>query len=235
MPIYKLPEEPVFPPADLADKDGLLAVGGNLSPQRLLNAYASGIFPWYSSGQPILWWSPDPRMVLFPEKFRRHKNLRKIIDKKIFACSFDQDFVNVITHCSSVKREKQKSTWITEEMKDAYVKLHKVGYAHSVETYFKDELAGGLYGVSIGSMFFGESMFHLKTEASKVALWHLVDFCLNNGINVIDVQQNTSHLKSMGAELIRREKFLTLLEQNLTTASLTGDWQQLFNKNWINE
>ena len=230
MPIYQLPEEPLFPPADHADKDGLLAVGGDLSPQRLLNAYASGIFPWYSGGQPILWWSPDPRMVLYPEKFHRHKNLRRVIEKKTFAFSFDQEFENVITYCSSVKRENQKDTWITKEMKEAYTNLHKAGFAHSVETYFDGCLCGGLYGVSIGSMFFGESMFHLKTNASKVALWHLVNFCLLQGIKVIDVQQNTSHLKSMGAELVIRKNFLTLLEQNLSTASLTGDWQQYFDK-----
>jgi len=230
MPVYQLSEEPVFPPAELADKDGLLAVGGDLSPQRLLNAYASGIFPWYSSGQPILWWSPDPRMVLFPDNFRRHKNLRRLIDKKKFSHTFDNEFEQVIDYCSAVKRENQKGTWITEEMKEAYINLHNAGYAHSVETYYDGRLCGGLYGVSIGSMFFGESMFHLKTDASKVALWHLVDFCKNNGIRVIDVQQNTSHLKSMGAELISRKNFLTLLEQNLVTASLTGDWQQLLIK-----
>lgn len=226
MPVYQLSEESVFPPAELADKDGLLAVGGDLSPQRLLNAYASGIFPWYSIGQPILWWSPDPRMVLFPEKFHRHKNLSKIIDKKTFTYTFDQAFEQVIQYCSSVKRKKQRGTWITSEMKKAYIQLHEAGYAHSVETYFEGKLSGGLYGVSIGTMFFGESMFHLKTDASKVALWHLVDFCLKNGIKVIDVQQNTSHLKSMGAELISRKNFLTLLEHNLASASIIGNWQQ---------
>lgn len=226
MPIYQLPEEPVFPPAELADKEGLLAVGGDLSLQRLLNAYASGIFPWYSDGQPILWWSPDPRMVLFPEKFRRHKNLSRIIDKRIFTFSFDREFEKVIHYCSSVKREKQNDTWITNDMKEAYINLHHAGYAHSVETFADGKLSGGLYGVSIGAIFFGESMFHLKSDASKVALWHLVDFCLNNGIKAIDVQQNTSHLKSLGAELMSRKNFLTLLKQNLGSASLTGDWQQ---------
>ncbi len=230
MPVYQLPEEPVFPPAGLADKEGLLAVGGDLSLQRLLNAYASGIFPWYSSGQPILWWSPDPRMVMFPEKFRRHKNLSRVIEKKVFTFSFDQEFENVINYCSAVKRDKQKGTWITNEMKEAYINLHHAGYAHSVETYFEGKLSGGLYGVSIGSIFFGESMFHLATDASKVALWHLVDFCMNNSIKVIDVQQNTSHLKSLGAELMSRKNFLTLLEQNLTSGSLTGDWQKLSNQ-----
>ena len=231
MAVYQLPEEPIFPPADLADKDGLLAIGGDLHPKWLLKAYASGIFPWYSNGQPILWWSPDPRMVLFPGKFQRHKNLRRVIDKEIFTFSFDQEFKQVITHCSSVKRENQKGTWITDEMKNAYINLHEAGYAHSVETYSDGKLVGGLYGVSIGLIFFGESMFHLKSDASKVALWHLADFCLKNGIQIIDVQQNTSHLKSMGAELISRKKFLILLEQNLATASLTGNWQQYLNKN----
>ena len=229
MPIYNLIEEPVFPSAELADKEGLLAVGGDLKPQRLLNAYASGIFPWYSKGQPILWWSPDPRMILFPDKFRRHKNLRRIIDKEIFTFSFDQEFVKVITHCSTVNRQNQDSTWITEEMKEAYINLHKNGYAHSVETYSDGKLVGGLYGVSVGRMFFGESMFHLKSDASKVALWHLVDFCIKNGIQIIDVQQNTSHLKSMGAELISRKNFLTLLKENMSTVSLIGNWNAFSN------
>lgn len=227
MPVYHLPEEPVFPSAELADKEGLIAVGGDLSSQRLLNAYASGIFPWYSDGQPILWWSPDPRMVLFPGKFRRHKNLKRTLDKNIFTFSFDQEFEKVIDYCSSVRRAKQKGTWITDEMKEAYIHIYKAGFAHSVETYFEGKIVGGLYGISIGSMFFGESMFHLKNDASKVALWHLVDFALENGIKVIDVQQNTSHLKSMGAELISRKNFLTLLEQNLSSACLTGNWQHL--------
>ena len=227
MPVYQLSEEPIFPPPDLAESDGLLAIGGDLSTQRLLNAYASGIFPWYSEGQPILWWSPDPRMVLFPEKFRRHKNLQKVIDKKIFSFTFDQYFEKVINHCSAVKRAKQSSTWITEDMKKAYIRLHESGFAHSLETYAEGNLAGGLYGVSIGKVFYGESMFHLRTDASKVALWHLVDFCINNGIQLIDVQQNTSHLKSMGAELVSRKNFLTLLEENLSLPSITGNWQAL--------
>ena len=227
MPVYQLSEEPIFPSPDMAEKDGLLAIGGDLSLQRLLNAYASGIFPWYSSGQPIHWWSPDPRMVLIPENFRRHKNLKKVIEKRMFSYTFDQNFVEVIKHCSSVKRVKQSGTWITEEMQEAYINLHKAGYAHSVETFADGKLAGGLYGVSIGRVFYGESMFHLKTDASKVALWHLIDFCIKHGIKIIDVQQNTSHLKSMGAELVGRKNFLTLLKQNLSAPSLTGSWQCL--------
>jgi leucyl/phenylalanyl-tRNA--protein transferase len=230
MPVYKLPEEPVFPRPDLAEEDGLLAIGGDLSTGRLLNAYASGIFPWYSKGQPILWWSPDPRMVLFPKNFIRHKNLRRTVDKNVYTWSFDQHFKQVVEQCSRVKRKGQAGTWITDEMKDAYVHLHKLGFAHSVETYDQGKLAGGLYGVSLGSVFFGESMFHLKTDASKVALWHLVDFSIQRGIKLIDVQQDTTHLKSLGAETISREKFLVLLRQNLRTETLQGNWQKWNDK-----
>jgi leucyl/phenylalanyl-tRNA--protein transferase len=226
MPVYQLTNEPVFPRPSLAEEDGLLAIGGDLSVERLITAYASGIFPWYSEGQPILWWSPDPRLVLFPKKFRRHKNLRRVIEKNIFTCTFDQEFEQVIEHCSRVKRKGQAGTWITEEMKAAYIRLHKAGYAHSVEIYYQGKLAGGLYGVSLGSTFFGESMFHLKTDASKVALWHLVDFSLQHGIRLIDAQQNTGHMKSLGAEVIPREKFLFLLRQNLESDILHEDWQK---------
>jgi len=226
MPVYQLTNEPVFPRPSLAEEDGLLAIGGDLSVERLITAYASGIFPWYSEGHPILWWSPDPRLVLFPKKFRRHKNLRRVIEKNIFTCTFDQEFEQVIEHCSRVKRKGQAGTWITEEMKAAYIRLHKAGYAHSVEIYYQGKLAGGLYGVSLGSTFFGESMFHLKTDASKVALWHLVDFSLQHGIRLIDAQQNTGHMKSLGAEVIPREKFLFLLRQNLESDILHEDWQK---------
>ena len=227
MPVYQLPDEPAFPRPDLAEEDGLLAIGGDLSMERLIAAYASGIFPWYSEEQPILWWSPNPRMVLFPEKFRRHKNLRRMVEKKTFTCTFDQEFEKVIEQCSRVKREGQTGTWITKEMKEAYIRLHKAGFAHSVETYYQGKLAGGLYGVSLGGTFFGESMFHSKTDASKVALWHLVDFSLQHGIKLIDAQQNTEHMKSLGAETIPREKFLFLLRQNLGAVTLRGSWQNI--------
>jgi leucyl/phenylalanyl-tRNA--protein transferase len=231
MPVYQLPDEPVFPRPDLAEENGLLAIGGDLSIKRLITAYASGIFPWYSEGQPILWWSPDPRMVLFPDKFKRHKNLRRTVEKKTFTCTFDREFEQVIDHCSQVERKEQTGTWITEEMKKAYIALHKAGFAHSVEVYDQGELAGGLYGVSLGGVFFGESMFHLKTDASKVALWHLVDFSLQHKIKLIDAQQNTEHMKSLGAEIIPREKFLFLLRQNLEAVTLKGDWQKIQEAN----
>jgi len=224
MPVYQLIEEPIFPDPAMADPEGLLAIGGDLSPERLLTAYASGIFPWYSSGQPILWWSPDPRMILFPEKFLKHKNLRRLIEQNKFEVRLDSDFKQVIELCSRVSRKGQKDTWITDDMKKAYIKLHHLGYCHSVETYLDGKLAGGLYGISLGGIFFGESMFHLVTDASKVALWHLVDFCLQHGFDMIDVQQETSHLQSLGAEPVKRKKFIFLLNNSLKKQTIKGKW-----------
>ncbi|UBM61958.1 leucyl/phenylalanyl-tRNA--protein transferase [Candidatus Sulfidibacterium hydrothermale] len=215
MPVYQLPEEPVFPRPELAEPDGLLAVGGDLSPQRLLNAYASGIFPWYNEDSPILWWSPDPRLVLFPEEFKRHKNLRRLVQRGKFNVTINHDFQSVIKACSRVKRKNQTDTWITPEMQQAYIRLHELGFALSVECYLDEKLAGGLYGVVLGKVFFGESMFHTVTDASKVALWHLVDFLLKNHFKVIDVQQDTPHLRSLGARLIPRKEFLNLLKENI--------------------
>lgn len=215
MPVYQLPEEPVFPRPELAEPDGLLAVGGDLSPQRLLNAYASGIFPWYDEDSPILWWSPDPRLVLFPEEFKRHKNLRRLVQRGKFSVTINHDFQSVIKACSRVKRKNQTGTWITPEMQQAYIRLHELGFALSVECYLDEKLAGGLYGVVLGKVFFGESMFHTVTDASKVALWHLVDFLLKNHFKVIDVQQDTPHLRSLGARLIPRKEFLNLLKENI--------------------
>jgi len=227
MPVYHLIEEPYFPHPSVAERDGLLAFGGSLSPEWLLAAYAEGIFPWYSEGQPILWWSPDPRMVLFPEKFKRHKNLRRLVEQKKFEVRFDHDFSSVIELCSRVPRKGQTDTWITDDMKDAYKELHRLGYCHSVETYYNDELVGGLYGVSLGGTFFGESMFHLVTDASKVALWHLVDFCLLHQFDMIDVQQETSHLKSMGAIPLPRNDFLALLEKSMEKPTQKGKWSSV--------
>ena len=217
MPVYQLPEEPVFPRPELAEPDGLLAVGGDLSPQRLLNAYASGIFPWYNEDSPILWWSPDPRLVLFPEEFKRHKNLRRLVQRGKFSVTINHDFQSVIKACSRVKRKNQTGTWITPEMQQAYIRLHELGFALSVECYLDEKLVGGLYGVVLGKVFFGESMFHTVTDASKVALWYLVDFLLKNHFKVIDVQQDTPHLRSLGARLIPRKEFLNLLKENIRT------------------
>ena len=213
MPVFQLPEEIVFPKPELAEPDGLLAVGGDLSPERLLTAYAHGIFPWYSQGQPVLWWSPDPRLVLFPEEFKRHKNLRRLVKSGKFSVTLDADFESVIEACSRVERPGQEGTWITPAMQDAYTRLHRLGLAHSVECRLEGKLVGGLYGVALGKVFFGESMFHTVTDASKVALWHLVDFLLENGFKLIDAQQDTPHLRSLGARTISRREFLNLLKK----------------------
>ena len=227
MPVYSLPEEIVFPHAQLAEEDGLLAIGGDLSVERLLTAYANGIFPWYSDDSPILWWSPDPRMLLFPKKLKKSKSLRRTVAKGIFEIKFDSDFDGVIKNCGLAKRSEQEGSWITEDMLEAYTRLHKMGFAHSVETFFEGKLVGGLYGVSIGKAFFGESMFHNKTDASKVALWYLVDRLIEWDFDFIDAQQETAHLKSLGAEPIERKKFLNLLEIAVQKEGVTGSWNTL--------
>ncbi len=225
MPIYKLPVEHIFPNPNFAGPDGLVAIGGDLNPLRIIEAYSQGIFPWYNKGEPILWWSPNPRMVLFPTNFRRHKSLKKVVDSGIFKVSFDRLFSEVISSCATVSRDDMVGdTWITDEMKHAYLQLHSMGIAHSVEVYYMDKLVGGLYGLSIGGCFFGESMFHHKTDASKVALWHLVDRLIENNFDIIDVQQETSHLKSLGATSIYRKEFLHLLSISIKKESSIGSW-----------
>ncbi|MFK5856355.1 MAG: leucyl/phenylalanyl-tRNA--protein transferase [Bacteroidota bacterium] len=225
MPVYQLNNTIVFPDPNFAESDGLLAIGGDLSSQRIIEAYTLGIFPWYSQGEPILWWSPNPRMVLFPKKFTRHKNLAKTVKSNKFQLSFDSKFEQVIELCGSVPRLGQfGETWITDEMKSAYIKLHKMGVAHSVEVSFKNVLVGGLYGLSIGKCFFGESMFHTVTDASKVALWYLVDRMLLWDFDMIDVQQETDHLKSLGAIGVNRKEFLHLLADSVSKESKIGNW-----------
>src|SRR5512145_211867 len=165
MPIYRLIKEVIFPPPEEADPSGLLAVGGDLSSERLLEAYRLGIFPWYSDDEPILWWSPNPRLVLDLGDFKISRSLRKTLNKKIFQVTFDQAFADVMRACALAPRDGQRGTWITDDMREAYARLHKLGYAHSVESWFDGELAGGLYGVSLGKAFFGESMFHRRADA----------------------------------------------------------------------
>lgn len=224
MPVFKLFDEPIFPDPSQSEEDGLLAIGGDLSVERLLAAYSMGIFPWYEKGQPILWWSPDPRMVLFPDKFKRTKNLSRLVRKEIFTVKFDTDFEQVISKCGSTPRKNQLGTWITDEMKAAYINLYRLGYCHSVETYFEGELVGGLYGVSLGGVFFGESMFHNVSDASKVALWHLVERVKGWNFDFIDVQQETAHLRRMGAQAIDRKIFLILLTKSLKRETRKGSW-----------
>ena len=208
-----------FPPADQAldEPPGLLAAGGDLSPARLLAAYERGIFPWYSPGQPVLWWSPDPREVLFPEEFRCSRSLGKTIRNGGFESVVDRDFAAVIDSCAA-PRAHSLGTWITHEMRNAYIHLHKLEYAHSIEVYRNQVLVGGLYGVRLGSVFFGESMFSRERDASKVALAHLVDLCRHNAIAVIDCQLPTRHLESLGARAIARAQFQSLLREHIETA-----------------
>jgi leucyl/phenylalanyl-tRNA---protein transferase len=226
MPIYLLDENTqLFPPVEEALEDGLLAIGGDLKPERLLHAYANGIFPWYDQDHPIMWWSPNPRMALVPNQMKVSKSLRQAIRNSGFQVKFDQQFEQVMKACGTINRKNQQGSWITDDMVEAYVKLHKMGYAHSVETYHKGKLAGGLYGVSLGSIFFGESMFHTQSNASKVALFHLVQFALKNRIELIDVQQETSHLASLGAKSIKRHVFLDLLKKLVNRPTLMGNWE----------
>jgi leucyl/phenylalanyl-tRNA--protein transferase len=225
MPIFRLVDEPVFPPPDYADPSGLLAVGGDLSCERLLEAYRLGIFPWYSDDQPILWWSPDPRLVLRLDEFKVSRSLRQTLKKGVFKVTFDRAFEEVIRGCASAPREGQRGTWITKEMQEAYIELHGLGFAHSVETWWGEELAGGIYGVSLGKAFFGESMFHRRTDASKVALAVLVEKLQTWDFHFIDAQMTTEHLLRFGAAEMPRRVFLKRLQSALRHPTKRGKWR----------
>lgn len=204
-----------FPPLEqaLEEPAGLLAAGGDLSPARLVAAYARGIFPWYSPGQPVLWWSPDPRAVLFPDEFHCSRSLARTIRRGEFSVSEDRDFAAVIDGCAA-PRAASPGTWITSDMRAAYLELHRLGVAHSVEVWRAGELAGGLYGVRLGEMFFGESMFSRERDASKVALAHVVSMCARNNVAVIDCQLPSRHLESLGVRCIPRSQFESLLREH---------------------
>ena len=224
MPVFRIPEDLVFPDPELADDDGLLGLGGDLSTDRLLLAYSRGIFPWYSQGEPVLWWSPDPRCVLFPDKLKIAKSLKDSIRKREYTVTFDARFEEVIGRCSGVRRKGQRSTWITGAMQRAYTELHHRGYAHSVEVLMEGELAGGLYGVALGRIFCGESMFHQRPDASKIALYHLVLRLREWGFTLIDCQVTNPHLLSLGAEDIPRKEFLAYLRENEAMPGHYGKW-----------
>ncbi len=209
--IFKLRKELTFPPASLAEPEGLLAVGGDLSVKRLMLAYKSGIFPWYSEGEPILWWSPDPRFVLYPEKLKVSKSLERVIRSGRFEVTLNRDFRTVMSNCGSAKRRGESDTWITSEMIDAYCRLNEKGHAWSVEVWEKGELVGGLYGVKYGCIFSGESMFAKVSNASKVGLVFLVRHLQAVGCKVIDCQVVTEHLRSLGAEEISRDEYLDIV------------------------
>ena len=215
MPVFRLTDDVAFPPVHLAEPTGLLAVGGDLGVERLLLAYRSGIFPWYSDEQPILWWSPDPRFVLFPAKLRVSHSMRQVTNGGRFRATFNRDFAGVIGRCRKSKRRDQDGTWITCDMLDAYVRLHAAGHAHSVEVWEGEALVGGLYGVAVGGCFSGESMFTLAPNASKFALVELVRRAGELGIRLIDCQVRTRHLASLGAEEIPRAEYLRKLKDAL--------------------
>lgn len=208
------------PERALRDPDGLLAVGGDLSTERLLAAYRLGIFPWYQDDQPILWWSPDPRAVLFPRELHISRSLQRTLRRNRFSVSVDQDFAGVITGCANARNET--GTWITADMARAYRQLHDAGHAHAVEVWHDQQLAGGLYGVNIGRVFFGESMFSLQTDASKVALVKLVHLCLELGIGLVDCQIASAHLASLGSRQISRTEFRQLLRRYTQFPSPSG-------------
>jgi leucyl/phenylalanyl-tRNA--protein transferase len=215
-----------FPDPELANDEGLVAVGGELTPEYLISAYSAGIFPWFAEGDPILWWSPNPRLVLYPDDFKVSKTLAKLVKNERFELKIDADFNSVIQNCSEIERPDQLGSWITDEMIDAYKELHNLGIAHSFETYSDGELVGGLYGLSLGKAFFGESMFFKERDASKFAFYHLVHWCKSHDFHFIDAQQPTDHLKSLGAKEIERKIFLKELNEALNFEAILGKWTQ---------
>ena len=231
MPVFWLTEENIaFPHPELANEDGILAVGGDLSVERLLLAYRMGIFPWFNPGDPIMWWSPDPRFVLFPDELKISKSMRPYFNQKKFTVTLDEHFDQVIRSCQEVWRKGQYGgTWITEGMIEAYSRLHYMGYAHSVEVWEKDELVGGLYGIALGKIFFGESMFTKVSNASKFGFITLVKKLQEWGFWLIDCQQKTLHLQSLGARGISRTKFLNYLGKNTKEQDWVGSWKNLLD------
>jgi len=224
MPIFRLGKAVLFPPVSLAMENGLLAVGGDLSPYRLLEAYRQGIFPWYSPGEPILWWAPQPRFILFPDKILLSHSMKQILRQKRFQVTLDRNFEGVINACRKVGRPAQEGTWITKEMQEAYCILHELGYAHSVEVWRDRTLAGGLYGVSLGRCFFGESMFSYEKSASKTALIFLSFLLRTLQFKLIDCQIHSSHLALLGAQFVTRETFTTQVRKSLLLPTLRGNW-----------
>lgn len=208
-----LQENSPFPPVKLADEDGLLALGGSLTSERLLTAYRSGIFPWFNENQPVLWWSPDPRMVLYPKNFKASKSLKQKIKNHHFSVTFNVAFSKVIKACAEIKRKNETGTWITPGMQKAYIELHRLGHAVSLEVWKDSELVGGLYGIDLPEkkIFCGESMFHKETDASKVAFYYLVAFVKSKNYKLIDCQVYNKHLESLGAETITRDLFISFL------------------------
>jgi leucyl/phenylalanyl-tRNA--protein transferase len=214
LPVFVLENELYFPPVDLAEPDGLLAIGGDLSPQRLLLAYKQGIFPWYE-GEYILWWSPDPRFVLFPSRLKISKSMKVLLKKNAFEFTINKSFKEVVRYCKETKRPGQQGTWITDEVEAAYIRMHELGFAMSAEAWKNGELAGGVYGIKLGKIFFGESMFSKIGNASKYAFIKLVESFQQQEVELIDCQVYTEHLESLGAEMISRKEFIRIVKCQL--------------------
>ncbi|HWS60064.1 MAG TPA: leucyl/phenylalanyl-tRNA--protein transferase [Flavobacterium sp.] len=212
--MYFLSEELFFPPVSKANSDGILAIGGDLTSERLVLAYKSGIFPWFEEGEPIFWWSPNPRMVLFLDELVISKSMRNILNRNIFKVTFNQKFREVISNCQKIKRNGQKGTWITNEMIEAYCKLNELGIAKSVEVWQNEKLVGGLYGIDLGHIFCGESMFSKVSNASKVAFIHLVKQLKETNYKILDCQVYNEHLESLGCREIARGEFMEILKRN---------------------
>ncbi len=225
MPVFQLNNDIMFPPPEMAEPNGLLAVGGDLSAPRLLEAYRLGIFPWYGEEEPLLWWSPAPRLVLFPHEFHLPKRLARTIRQQIFTITADTSFAGIIKSCARIRRRKGEGTWITMEMQQAYSHLHELGFAHSIECRYDGKVVGGLYGVALGQVFFGESMFSRKTDSSKVALNALISHALKTGIKLIDCQMTTEHLLKFGAREISRGHLQKLLHRYITKTVPQKKWR----------
>ena len=231
MPVWQLDERLLFPDPQFANEDGLLAIGGDLSRDRLILAYVSGIFPWFIENEEAYWFSPDPRCVLIPEELKISKSMQQLIKKQVFRVSYDQDFIKVIKSCKTVKRKGRKETWIDKNFIAAYSNLFKEGLAHSVEVYENEKLVGGLYGVSLGKCFFGESMFSKVSNASKYGFIFLVNALKEQQFTMIDCQVYNDHLATLGAKKMERNYFLQLLKIGLQEKTITGDWNLILNPN----
>ena len=224
MQLFQLGDELTFPPPDLANEEGILAFGGDLRPERIMLGYHQGIFPWYSKDTPILWWSPDPRFVLYPNELHVSKSTRQVLRKGIFEVTFDCAFEQVINACQQVPRVDQDGTWITDALKAAYIQIHQLGFAHSVEVWKEGELVGGLYGVNIGKVYFGESMFSFVSNASKIGFISLVNQLKKEGVSLIDCQVETQYLRSLGGRNVPRHEFLKQLNYTIDDNSLNYNW-----------
>jgi leucyl/phenylalanyl-tRNA---protein transferase len=212
--MFLLTNELVFPPVEMANEDGLLAIGGDLSIERLLLAYQQGIFPWYNEDEPICWWSPDPRFVLYPAQLKVSKSMKAVLSSNKFRFSVNEAFKDVIAACKSIPRKGQDGTWISAEVQKAYIRLHENGFAHSAETWMNGKLVGGLYGIRLGNIFFGESMFSIEKNASKSAFINYVELLKKENIQLIDCQVYTRHLESLGARMISRKLFSRIIAEN---------------------